>query len=79
MDKNGRIRIPERMLLEYGLADRVMVLGIRDHLELRDPDSWADVRRQKLGRFREIMREARRASYGQPNGGVEPEGKMGGP
>jgi DNA-binding transcriptional regulator/RsmH inhibitor MraZ len=33
-DSSGRVRIPDRLLQEYGLSDTVVILGVRDHLEL---------------------------------------------
>jgi MraZ protein len=33
-DSSGRVRIADRLLQEYGLSDTVVILGVRDHLEL---------------------------------------------
>ena len=43
LDKAGRVRIPDRMLSRYGLAGNVMILGVRDHLELCTTDKWKNV------------------------------------
>lgn len=40
-DSTGRIRIPDRLLEQYGLRDEVVILGVRDHLELVTPDQRA--------------------------------------
>ncbi len=61
MDKTGRIRIPDRLLAMGGLEDSVVILGVKDHLELRSPAEWNQQREQKLARQREIMLRARRA------------------
>jgi len=40
-DSAGRIRIPDRLLAEYGLTGTVVILGVRDHLELVTPEQRA--------------------------------------
>jgi MraZ protein len=40
-DSAGRIRIPDRLLADYGLSGTVVILGVRDHLELFTPDQRA--------------------------------------
>ena len=61
MDKSGRIRVPERLLTQASLGSSVMLLGVKDHLELRDPERWARQRDEKLAKQAEIMMRARRA------------------
>jgi MraZ protein len=39
-DSAGRIRIPDRLLKQFGLKSQVVVLGVRDHLEVMDLESW---------------------------------------
>ena len=75
MDASGRIRIPEPMLVESGLGNSVVVAGMRDHLELRDPEEWERTRPQRTARRQEINREARGAYtnflFRNRNGGKE--------
>ncbi len=33
-DSAGRVRIPDRLLADFGLSGQVVILGVRDHLEL---------------------------------------------
>ncbi|MHC5011819.1 MAG: division/cell wall cluster transcriptional repressor MraZ [Planctomycetota bacterium] len=61
LDKAGRIRIPERLLAAGELGQAVTVLGVKDHLELRDTDQWRLRRAEKIARQGEIMLRARRA------------------
>tara|TARA_B100001059_G_scaffold229577_1_gene262363 strand:- start:96 stop:566 length:471 start_codon:yes stop_codon:yes gene_type:complete len=42
IDSAGRVRLPERLLGKFGLSGSVMVLGVRDHLELVAPDAWRE-------------------------------------
>lgn len=62
LDKVGRIRIPERMLSKSGLGQNVLIIGMRDHLELRDPAEWEKSREEREARRREIYLRARKAS-----------------
>lgn len=61
LDKAGRVRLPEQMLAEYGLGQTVVILGVKDHLELRDPEQWKTQRQQKLAKQMDIMIRARQA------------------
>ena len=38
-----------------GIGSHAVILGARDHLELRDPAEWAKEKPQKLAALREIM------------------------
>jgi MraZ protein len=61
LDKAGRIRIPQEKLEEAGLGLTVVILGMRDHLELRDPAQYRESRRARAPLRREIMLRARQA------------------
>lgn len=66
MDSAGRVRLPEDLLAESGLGSAVMILGVRDHLELRDPGQWALQRQEKRARQGEILLRARQALASRP-------------
>ena len=40
LDRNGRILIPERLVQFAGLVHDVVLIGVRDHLELWDAQRW---------------------------------------
>ncbi len=71
LDKAGRVRIPERMIRIADLGSKVVVLGVKDHLEVRDPDRWEQLREEKLAQQAEIMLRARRALQKQRRGSAE--------
>jgi MraZ protein len=48
-DSAGRIRIPDRLLKDFGLSGQVVILGVRDHMELVSIDE----RNEELDRARE--------------------------
>ncbi len=39
-DKQGRISLPATLLAHAGLKREVIVVGVRDHLELWEPKAW---------------------------------------
>ena len=45
VDKAGRVLVPERLVAFAGLEHDVVLIGVRDHLELWDAERW----RQYLG------------------------------
>jgi len=69
LDSAGRIRLPEALLNEVGLGNSVVILGMRDHLEIRDPENWARERARKRARQAEIMLRARSAIRQRPTQG----------
>jgi len=40
LDTAGRVRIPDRLLTRFGLAGSIVILGVRDHLELIASAAW---------------------------------------
>lgn len=40
LDKQGRVRLPVEMLEQTGLSGDVVVLGVKDHIEIRDRGAW---------------------------------------
>lgn len=58
LDKQSRIRIPER-LLEFDRSDRDMViLGVHDHAEIWHRDAWNSYMTQNLPQFDELTSRA---------------------
>lgn len=58
LDSAGRITIPEFMLAEAGLGPKVVILGMRHHLEVRDPAQWNQRVQQQSPRRGEIAEQA---------------------
>ena len=42
LDRSGRILIPDRLLQFAGIQNEVVLLGVRDHLELWDANRWQE-------------------------------------
>jgi len=51
VDNNGRILIPERLIEFAGLEHEVVLVGVRDHLELWDARKWQEYLAQHGPRF----------------------------
>lgn len=69
IDKTGRVRLPPRALERYGLQGTVMILGVKDHLELRDTQQWRTQLDRKFEKHPEIMLRARRSLEERRRGG----------
>ncbi len=65
IDSAGRIRVPQDLLAQAGLGNRVLLAGVRHHLEIWDPDEWAAQRREKAGRRPEIAQRLRGVDRGR--------------
>jgi MraZ protein len=51
LDKNGRVLVPERLVQFAGLQHEVVLIGVRDHLELWDAARWQHYLTQHAPRF----------------------------
>ncbi len=40
IDAQGRVRLPENLLQMTGLKGEVVLLGVKDHMEIRDRAAW---------------------------------------
>jgi MraZ protein len=40
LDRQGRVRLPDNLLKMTGLGGDVVLIGVKDHLEIRDRDKW---------------------------------------
>jgi MraZ protein len=51
VDRSGRILLPERLVQFANLRHDVVLLGVRDHLELWDQERWQNYFSQHAPRF----------------------------
>ncbi len=58
VDRSGRILLPERLVLFAGLKHEVVLLGVRDHLELWDAERWQQYLTQNAPRFDAVAEAA---------------------
>ncbi len=58
IDKQGRVRIPERLIEFAKIQHDVVVLGVHDHAELWDKSLWERFEAEHSSRFDEMATEA---------------------
>src|SRR5436190_5061515 len=51
VDRSGRILVPDRLVQFAALGHDVVLLGVRDHLELWDAERWQQYLTQNAPRF----------------------------
>lgn len=58
LDSQGRIRVPSDLVLLVSLSKEVVLLGVRDHVELWDKSRWEEYEAGKQGHYDEIAEKA---------------------
>src|SRR5271166_5490808 len=58
VDRSGRILIPDRLLQFATLRHEVVLIGVRDHLELWDAERWQTYLAQNAPRFDAVSEAA---------------------
>jgi MraZ protein len=58
VDGSGRILLPERLGQFAGLKHEVVLIGVRDHLELWDGQRWQEYLAQHAPRFDSVAEQA---------------------
>ncbi len=71
VDKQGRVRLPEQLLKRTGLGSDVVLIGVKDHIEIHDRQRWQDRVERLLAEQPQILMNPRRAMRRQP-GSVSP-------
>ncbi len=69
VDTAGRIRLPEEMIVAAELGSKVVLAGMRHHLEIWDPPRWAERCREMEARRADILLQARNALRKRGSGG----------
>lgn len=59
IDKQGRVRLPENLLKLAELDKDVVLLGVKDHLEIHDRNRWNAYLTQMLTQRPELLRNPR--------------------
>ncbi len=58
VDKQSRIRIPERLVKMADLKHNVVLIGVHDHVEIWDKDRWDSFLSQNASQFDALTAEA---------------------
>ncbi len=59
LDSQGRVLLPDNMIQRASLGKEVMILGMRDHIQLWNRKQWFDFIEDKLARHSEMLIKAR--------------------
>ncbi len=60
-DKQGRVTLPSNLLERSGLGSEVVLIGVKDHLEVRDRKAWYEHLECKLRDQPDILMNPRQA------------------
>ena len=71
VDSQGRIRIPQELAQLAGLQREVMLLGVRDHMELWDKGRWDQYLNQRQPHYDQLAENAFDESVGTKKVAVE--------
>lgn len=61
MDGAGRVRLPDHLLSRTGLSGEVVLIGVKDHLEIRDRAAWMEEIERVLAERPGLLMNPRRA------------------
>jgi len=71
LDRQGRVLIAEKMLKRAQLTEQVMLVGVRDHLELWDVEQWGRFVNEHLAMHEQKLLEARAETLRQERESAE--------
>ncbi|MEZ6062541.1 MAG: division/cell wall cluster transcriptional repressor MraZ [Planctomycetaceae bacterium] len=66
LDKQSRIRIPDRLITHASLQREVVILGVHDHAEIWDKSAWDTFLEQTSFHFDELTSETLENSVFEP-------------
>lgn len=67
IDRQGRVRIPPELMSLASLGGEIVLLGVRDHLEIWDRRTWESYLDNKQPRYDEIAENAFRGEVAPSN------------
>jgi MraZ protein len=59
LDNQGRLLLNERLRKRAGLKDQVTLVGVRDHIELWNSESWEQYLADNMAQYQKQMSQAR--------------------
>jgi len=61
LDRQGRLLLNERLRKRAGLKERIMLVGVRDHIELWNSEDWERYLADHMTQYQQQMLQARQA------------------
>ncbi|MFC1676548.1 division/cell wall cluster transcriptional repressor MraZ [Planctomycetota bacterium] len=59
LDSQGRLLLNDRLRKRAGLEDKITLVGVRDHIELWNTQSWEDYLNDHMAQYQKQMSQAR--------------------
>jgi len=67
LDSQGRLLLSENLRRRAGLKDRITLVGVRDHIELWNTDSWEQYITNHMAQYQRQMSQARQVVLQKQN------------
>jgi len=72
IDKQGRVRLPERLLELAGLGREVVIIGVKDHLQVHNREAWKKRISKLMAERPDLLMNPRRAMRLETDGPEPP-------
>ncbi len=67
LDNQGRLLLNEKLRKRAGLKENITLIGVRDHIELWNDESWEQYLTDHIGQYQKQMSQARQIVLGEYN------------
>jgi MraZ protein len=67
LDGQGRLLLNEKLRVRAGLKDQITLIGVRDHIELWNSESWEQYLDDHMGQYQKQMTQARQGVLAKQN------------
>jgi len=67
LDAQGRLLVNERLKKRAGLKEQITLVGVRDHIELWNNESWEQYLADHMGQYHKQMSQARQTILQKQN------------
>ena len=72
LDNQGRLLLNESLRKRAGLKDQITLIGVRDHIELWNSESWEQFLSDNMAQYQKQMSQARQVVLQKKNDELEP-------
>jgi MraZ protein len=72
LDNQGRLLLNESLRKRAGLKDQITLIGVRDHIELWNSESWEQYLSDNMSQYQKQMSQARQVVLQKKNEELEP-------
>jgi MraZ protein len=72
LDNQGRLLLNDSLRKRAGLKDQITLIGVRDHIELWNSESWEQYLSDNMAQYQKQMSQARQVVLQKKNEELEP-------